>query len=101
MRQIVGPLVVAGLAQWMALGWWSVVDGVSVNISLAIMFHQLFGLDPRVAWDPAQRLLSAFLELSPGTVFLAIAGYLWARSKLARLVVESRRQRHVERQRPA
>jgi hypothetical protein len=96
MRQIVGPLVVAGLAQWMVLGWWSYVDGVSVNVSLAIMFHQLFGLDPRVSWDPAERLLAAFLELSPGTIFLIIAGYLWLRSKLGKIFVESQRLHHLE-----
>jgi len=101
MRQIIGLLVVAGLAQWGALGWWAFVDGVSVDISLAIMFHQLFGLDPRVAWEPAERLLAAFLDLSPGTILLAIAGYLWLRSKLVRLVVESRYLHYQERRRPA
>lgn len=90
MRRAVALLLLVGLAQWGALGWWRYVDGVTVELSLGRMFRELLGVTPRVAWDPAERLLSAFFELSPGTLCLLLAGHLILRHAISRLIAGGR-----------
>ena len=99
MRRMIMPLLVAGVAQWAALGWWRFVDGVTVNLSLGLVIRELFGVEPRIDWGPAQLLLMDVLSVTPGTLFLLAGGYLLLRGYLAKRIVNYQRQRHLERQR--
>jgi hypothetical protein len=85
MRQLVISLMVVGIAQWLAVGWWAVVDGVTVDVSLRMLFTELFYAAPRLPWDFAQRPLAALLDVSPGSILLALAGYLTLRASAIRL----------------
>ncbi len=99
MHRAVHPLMIVGLAQWAALAWWRRVDGIPVHASFRLVCIELFGAEPRVAWDPAERLLSAGLDLNPGTVCLVLAGYLIVRTALGRWASERGRRLLLERQR--
>ena len=92
MHRAVHPLMIVGLAQWAALAWWRRVDGIPVHASFRLVCIELFGAEPRVAWDPAERLLSAGLDLNPGTVCLVLAGYLIVRTALGRWASERGRR---------
>jgi hypothetical protein len=99
MRRLVVPLLILGAAQWAALFWWRYVDGVTVDVSFGVVFHELLGMTPRAAWEPAQRVLSVMLDMTPGTASLLVACYLIGRLLLGDIVVKRVRQRHLERQR--
>ncbi len=99
MRWAVAPLTIVGLAQWGASAWWQRVDGIVVDVSFRSICIDLLGAEPRVAWDPAERLLAALLALNPGSVCLALAGYLLVRSALARWATDRSRRLLVDRHR--
>jgi hypothetical protein len=86
MRGVIIFLIVVGLAQWTVLEWWLVVDRIQVDISVGRLFQDLLGITPRVAWDPAERLLALLLNASPGTLCLSLAAYLTIRTTVLRLM---------------
>ena len=75
-----------GAAQWVCLAWWRWVDGVVVDATLGVMVSDLLGIAPRVAWDPAEAVLSGLLQMTPGSLCLILAGYLICRGWVVRLV---------------
>ncbi|HIJ62882.1 MAG TPA: hypothetical protein HPQ04_09345 [Rhodospirillaceae bacterium] len=84
MRRLIVPLVTIGSGEWLAIAWWQLVDGIKVSPSFAAMFREILGFEPRLAWDPAERLLSAMLDVSPGSACLGLAGYLILRQQVIR-----------------
>jgi len=95
MRQVVISLMVVGVAQWVAVAWWALVDGVTVDVSLRMVSFEVFGVTPRLPWDAAQSLLAAALEVSPGSVLLALAVYLTLRGTAQRLWGETLLERRL------
>lgn len=95
MGRLIVPLVIVGAGQWLAIAWWRVVDGLEFSLSFGTMFRELLGLEPRLAWEPAERLLSGLLGVSPGTACLVLAGYLILRQAVVRFAGSHARSRFV------
>jgi hypothetical protein len=96
MRRLVIPLLIVGFAQWMAIGWWRFVDGVSADVSLGVIFQQSLGDRLRNDWEPAQRVVDALQGMSPGSLCLILAGYLILRESIVKSIAVVSRQRFIK-----
>ena len=95
------PLLIVGTAQWFAVAWWYFVDGLAIRISFGIICLELFGIVPRVSWDPAEVVLMRILDASPGTVFIVIGLYLLLRERVRQITASMIRVRQLSRHRQA
>jgi hypothetical protein len=101
MHRAVLPLLLLGCAPWAAQAWWHGVDGVDVAVSIGLIFRDMLGATPQVAWEPAQNLVDALLRLSPGAICVPLAIALQLYAWTERLVAGVSHSRHVEAQRRA
>ncbi len=93
LRRIAKPLVLIGLAQWIAQIFWWVQDGIWVAISFGRMRAELFGYPPFVPVPGLKQAVDVVMALSPGTAFLVLGVGIMAWGLVSEISRERRNRR--------